>query len=119
MRSALLRTALAAGVSMGSLPFTAGYASAQSPIMSINSANHNLLPDECRRRSSETLRLAGTPQFTTTQDAVWGRSRDGRYMVTVYCVPTANDAVFVATGANGNVTHSMVENLVSAWNQAR
>lgn len=118
MRNALLRIALAAGVSMSSL-VAAGTASAQSPIMSINSINHNLLPDECKRRGSETLRLAGAPQFTSTQDAVWGRSRDGRYMVTVYCVPSANVAVFVATGDNGNVTHSWVDNLVSAWRQAQ
>ena len=99
--------------------FAAGQANAQSPIMSVNHIVTNNLPHyECMRRASYTLRLADTPQFDTTSEAVWGRTRDGRYMVTIYCLTTRDVAMIAAAGANGNITSNLVDGLIAAWNRA-
>jgi hypothetical protein len=103
----------------GAALLAAGYAHAQGPIMSVNSRVTNNLPQgECMRRAADTLRIADMPQFDTTSSAVWGRTRDGRYMVTIYCLTTRDVAVFAAAGASGKTTHSLVDRLVDTWDRA-
>jgi hypothetical protein len=97
----------------------AGQANAQSPIMSVNHIVTNNLPHyECMRRAANTLRIADTPQFDATPQAVWGRSRDGHYMVTIYCLTTRDVAMVAAAGAYGNVTANLVDGLIAAWHRA-
>jgi hypothetical protein len=97
----------------------AGQANAQSPIMSVNHIVTNNMPHyECMRRAANTLRIADTPQFDTTSSAVWGRSRDGRYMVTIYCLTTRDVAMVAAAGQYGNVTASLVDGIMAAWQRS-
>ena len=97
----------------------AGHADAQGPIMSVNHIVTNNLPHyECMRRAANTLRIADTPQFDTTSSAVWGRTRDGQYIVTIYCLTTRDVAMVAAAGAYGNVTSSLVDGILAAWHRA-
>jgi hypothetical protein len=67
------------------------------------------------RRAADTIGLAGLRLFATTSEAVWGWADRNSYMVTIYCQPARDVAVFVAAGPHRDRTHVLVESLLAAW----
>ncbi|MCW5770755.1 MAG: hypothetical protein KIT16_03905 [Rhodospirillaceae bacterium] len=107
----------AAALALGGALFAAAPASAQV-IMSLNHVATNGLPfAECMRRAQSALQQTGLLYHDTTSQAVWGRTGDGRYMVSFYCLTTRDVVVLAAAGPEGSGTRSLVDRLLAAWNQ--
>jgi hypothetical protein len=89
-------------------------------IMSHNSRPANGMDVRaCMQRGSDVFRSERMRQFATTEEGVWAWTPDGRYMTSVYCPSGRDTVVFSAAGAQGNVTHSLVEDMTKAWDRAR
>lgn len=114
IRTLSLVAAMAAGL-VASAP-----ASAQQTVMSINHVvTYNLPHHECMRRGSDTFNAARLRQFGTTSEAVWASTYDNLYTAVVYCLTTRDVAVMVVNGPDRRVTHTLVEDMVAAWNRMR
>lgn len=113
-----IRTAAAALGLAGAL-LAAAPASAQV-IMSLNHVATNGLPfGECMRRAQAALQQSGLLYHDTTSEAVWGRTGDGRYMVSFYCLTQRDVVVLAAAGPEGSGTSSLVNRLLAAWRQTQ
>lgn len=108
-------SAIAAGL-VASAPVSAQ----QQNVMSINHViTYNLPHHECMRRGSDAFNAARLRQFGTTSEAVWASTYDNVYTAVVYCLTTRDVAVMVVNGPDRRVTHTLVEDLVAAWNRMR
>jgi hypothetical protein len=112
-----VRSAIAALGLAGAL-FAAAPADAQV-IMTLNHQATNGLPfDGCMSRAQQALQISGLVYHDRTDQALWGRTADGLYMVSFYCLTSRDVVVFAAAGPQGSGTSSLVNRLVSAWQQA-